>query len=104
MDEKGFMMGAANRCKVTCRRGRRIPRLTHNSSCTWVTVIAAVSAAGVLLPPLTINEGAGHYKGWYSQLGADDIATFSYSPKGCSDQELGMEWLVKNFQPYTVDR
>ncbi|RPB10741.1 hypothetical protein P167DRAFT_465153, partial [Morchella conica CCBAS932] len=65
MDEKGFIMGSASRCKVICRRGRRTPRLTHNGKRTWVTVIEAVSAAGIPLPPMIINEGAGHYQGWY---------------------------------------
>jgi hypothetical protein len=64
MDEKGFMMGSAVRCKVICRRGRRIPCLTHNGSRTWVTIIEAVSAAGVPLPPVITNQGTAYYKGW----------------------------------------
>lgn len=63
MDKKGLMMGSAARCKVICRRGRRIPRLTHNRSRSCVTVIEAVSAAGVPLPPMIINQGTAHYKG-----------------------------------------
>lgn len=101
MDEKGFMMGVANRCKVICKRGRRNPRLTQDGSREWVTVIEGVSAAGIALPPMVINKGEAHYKGWYAKLQEKDEATFGFSPKGWSDRELGLKWLVENFQKYT---
>lgn len=63
MDEKGFMMGIASRCKVICRRGRKNPRLMHSGNREWVTVIEGVSGSGEALPPIVINQGAGHYKG-----------------------------------------
>ena len=103
MDEKGFMMGKGERCKVICRRGRKNPRLTHDGSREWVTVIEAVSAAGVVLPPMLVNKGEAHYMGWYAALRKGDQATFSYSKKGWTDQELGVEWLEKNFEPATVE-
>lgn len=99
MDEKGFMMGVAKRCKVICKKRRRNPRLTHDGSRVWVTVIEAISGDGRTLPPMIINKGDGHYMGWYAALKDSDKAVFGYSPKGWSDQKLGFEWLVKDFEP-----
>jgi len=61
------------------------------------------SAAGVILPPMLVNKGEAHYMGWYAALRKGDQATFSYSKMGWTDQELGVEWLEKNFEPATVE-
>ena len=61
MDEKGFMMGKGERCKVRCRGGRKNPRLTHDGSWEWVTVIEAFCAGRVILPPILVNKGEAHY-------------------------------------------
>ena len=102
MEEKGFMMGVAARCRVICWKGRRNPRLTHSGSREWVTVIESVSAGGVALPPMAINQGAGHYKEWYASITKKEVATFGYSPKEETDSILGMEWLQKNFKVYSA--
>lgn len=102
MDEKGFMMGLAAKVKVVCRAGRRNPRLTHSGNRYWVTVIEAISGAGTPLPPMIINQGTAHYKEWYAGVEGQDIATFSYSPKGWTDSKLGMYWLTDNFEKYTA--
>jgi hypothetical protein len=101
MDEKGFMMGMANKCKVICRRNRNNPHLTHDVSYEWVTVIEGVSAPGKVLLPMVINKGEAHYKGWYANLKCHDIVTFGYLSKGWSDRELGIKWLVDNVQKYS---
>ena len=75
------MMGKGERCKVICGRGRKHPRLTHDGSREWVTVIEAVSAAGIVLLPMLINKGEAHCMGWYAALWKGDWATFSYSKK-----------------------
>jgi hypothetical protein len=102
MDEKGFMMGVAARCKVICRKDRKNPHLTHSGNREWLTVIESVSAAGVPLPPMVINQGAGHYKGWYAGISSKNIATFAFSPKGWTDTFLGIEWLTQNFDKYSA--
>ncbi|RPB02739.1 DDE-domain-containing protein, partial [Choiromyces venosus 120613-1] len=68
MDEKGFTMGKGERCKVIYRRVRKNPRLTHDGSQEWVTVIEAVSAAGIVLPPMLINKGEAHSMGYETWL------------------------------------
>ena len=41
MDEKGFILGTANRAKVIARAGRRPPRTTHDGTRELITVIEA---------------------------------------------------------------
>ena len=103
MDEKGIMMGKGERCKVICRRGRKNSSLRHDGNREWVTVIEAVSAVGVVLPPMLANKGEAHYIGWYAALRKGDQANFSYSKKGWTDQELEVEWLENNFEPAIVE-
>jgi hypothetical protein len=64
MDEKGFRMGIAGKVKVIYRARRRNPHLTHSGNRSWVTVIEAISGTGTPLPPMIINQGTAHYKGW----------------------------------------
>lgn len=97
-------MGASKRCKVICKRGRKNPRLTHDGSREWVTVIETVNSAGDTLPPMIINKGEGHYIGQYAGVKKHNSAMFSYSSKGWTDQKLGLEYLVKNFEQYSVEQ
>ena len=48
----------------------------HDRSQEWVTVIEAVSAAGVVLPPILINKGQAHYMSFYADLPKGDQAPF----------------------------
>ena len=106
MDEKGFILGVSSRSKFVCKAGRRPPRVTQDGTCELITVIEAVSAAQFVLPPMVIYKGAGHYRGWYTELEeseGDGDAKFAYSPKGYTTNELGMEWL-QHFDAWTSDR
>ena len=90
MDEKGFMMGVALRCKVICKKGRRSAKKTQDGSQEWVTVIETLSGDGRVLHPMIINKGQAHYMGWYAKLNRDDVAIFGVSAKGWSNEELGL--------------
>ena len=97
MDEKGFTMGVALRCKVICKKGPRSVKLTQDGSREWVTVIEAISGDGRVLRPMIINKGRAHYMGWYAKLKRHDVATFGVSEKGWSNEELGLWWLKEIF-------
>src|SRR5438046_10107682 len=56
MDEKGFLLGIANKVKVICRRGRKNPRYTCDGSRELITVLECVSAKGDLLPPMIVRS------------------------------------------------
>jgi len=104
MDEKGFMMGVASRCKEICKKGRRTTNLVQDGSREWVTVIECVSGDGSALRPMIINKGQAHYMGWYSKLKKKDLAIFGVSEKGWSNEELGLRWLKELFDSETWDR
>jgi len=101
MDEKGFMLGMALKVRVICRRGRRNPRYTQDGNRELVTVIETVSADGRVLPPMYIYKGVQHLIGWHAAVIKANKATFATSPKGWTDNELGLEYLEKNFNRYT---
>ena len=104
MDEKGFMMGVALRCKVICKKGPRTAKLTQDGSREWVTVIEAISGDGRVLCPMIINKGKAHYMGWYAKLKKKDLASFGVSEKGWSKEALGLRWLKELFDVETRER
>jgi NADH:ubiquinone oxidoreductase subunit len=64
-----------------------------------VTVLEGVSAAGVFLPPLINDKRAAHWMGWHAYVTENEPAYFPYSPKGWTNNELGVEYRVKVFEP-----
>ena len=104
MDEKGFLMGRSTRVKVICKLGRKNTRKTQDGKREIITVIETVSAAGVVLPPMIIYKGQAHYKGWSALVKAGDKAFFAISDKGWTSRSIGLEYLVKNFEPNTTTK
>ena len=88
MDERGSMMGVTLRCKVICRKGPWVARLTQDGSREWITVIEALSGDGCVLRPMIINKGQAQYIGWYAKLKKKDLANFGVSEKGWSTEVL----------------
>jgi len=68
-----------------------------------VTVVECVTADGRVIPPLYIYKGSSHTTGGHAAVKKDDGATFAYSLMGWTDNELGLEWLERNFQKFTKD-
>ena len=102
MDEKGLQMGKSARVKVICVRGRRSPPLQTDGDRELVTAIETIAADGTVLPPMLIYKGKAQYTQWHQHLAEEDKDTiFSCSPKGWTDQVLGVEYLKLLFDPYT---
>ena len=107
MDEKGFMIGLAARCKVIYNQlGHKGPiKVAEDGNRELLTVIECVSASGVVLPPLIIYKGSNHYMGWHQftrQYPEAAEFQFSYSPKGWTSRLLGFEWIKQLFHPSTM--
>lgn len=69
MDEKGFIMGIFDKCKIICKNlGRHNSTIkvgTNVGSQELLTVIEYINAKDSVLPPMIIFKGAGHYMGWH---------------------------------------
>lgn len=66
MDEKGFLMGLADRSKVICSRrgkGEGSIQVAEDGNRESLTVIETVSAGGAILPPLIISRESSISKG-----------------------------------------
>ncbi|KAI1512151.1 DDE superfamily endonuclease [Pyrenophora tritici-repentis] len=82
------------------RRGR--PKAIQPGNREWVTLIAAINAAGWSVPPLLIFAGQYHLSAWYEEDIPRDWA-IAVSDNGWTNNELGVEWL-KHFNAYTKTR
>jgi hypothetical protein len=89
MDDKGFLLGQVLKVKVIICRRNRNSRYCQNGNREMVTVIETVSADGRVLPPMFIYKGSAHLMGWHAAVQQEVKATFAWSPKGWTDQELG---------------
>jgi hypothetical protein len=102
-DEAGFMMGKITTQLVVTgseRRGR--PKAVQPSDREWVTVIAAINAAGWAIPPFLIFAGQYHLSAWYEEDIPRDWA-IAVSDNGWTNNGLGVEWL-KHFNAHTKTR
>jgi hypothetical protein len=103
-DEAGFMMGKITTQLVVTgseRRGR--PKTVQPGDREWVTVIAAINAAGWSVPPFLIFAGKYHLSAWYEEAEIPHNWAIAVSENGWTNNELGVEWL-KHFNAHTKTR
>jgi hypothetical protein len=103
-DEAGFMMGKITTQLVVSgseRRGR--PKAIQPGDREWVTVIAAINAAGWSVPPFLIFAGKYHLSAWYEEEEIPRDWAIGVSDNGWTNNELGVDWL-KHFDAYTKAR
>jgi hypothetical protein len=102
MDEQGFLLGQTLKVKVICCRGRKNPRYTQDGNCEMVKVIECIAADGSVIPPMYIHKGGKHLLGWHAGVQDKEQATFAWSMKGWTDNELELECVEQNFEKYTT--
>ena len=103
VDEKGFLLGQTAKAKVIGRRGKKNPYVKQHGSREMVTLIEAVTASGFVYPPFLITKGKVHTANFFRNLDKkkhSDIL-IAKSAKGWTDDELGMEWLRRVYEPYS---
>ena len=67
-DEAGFMMGKiTTQLVVTASERRGRPKAVEPGNRGWVTLIAAINAAGWAVPPFLIFAGKHHLSAWYEE-------------------------------------
>ncbi|KAK1916404.1 MFS-type transporter clz9 [Pyrenophora teres f. teres] len=102
-DEAGFMMGKiTTKLVVTASERRGRPKTIQPGNREWVTLIAAINAAGWSVPPFLIFAGQYHLSAWYQEDIPRDWA-IAVSDNGWTNNELGVEWL-KHFNAHTQAR
>ena len=82
------------------RRGR--PKAIQPGNREWVTLIAAINAAGWSIPPFLIFAGQYHLSAWYEEDILRDWV-IAVSDNGWTNNKLGVEWL-KHFDAHTKTR
>jgi hypothetical protein len=83
------------------RRGR--PKTVQPSNREWVTVIAAINAAGWSVPPFLIFAGKYHLSAWYEEPEIPRDWAIAVSDNSWTNNELRVNWL-KHFNAYTKAR
>jgi hypothetical protein len=97
-DETGFQMGVGGSVKVVTASERRLkPIGVQPGNREWVTLIAAINAAGWVIPPFLIFKAKNHDQAWYHNPPDWRIGV---SSNGWTTNELGLEWL-KHFIHHT---
>jgi hypothetical protein len=82
------------------RRGR--PKAVEPGNREWVTLIAAINAAGWSVPPFLIFAGQYHLSAWYeAEIPREWV--IAVSDNGWTNNELGVAWL-KHFDTHTKTR
>ena len=117
MDEKGVQLGIGAKIAAIIDREQSSVYSVEDGNRELVTIIEAVSATGAALIPSIIFQGVRRNPEWgrpennpssaryvvisLSQLFTpvnNDLYSVSVSPKGWTDQELGLKWLERDFE------
>ncbi|MDP1994524.1 MAG: transposase [Ignavibacteria bacterium] len=103
-DETGFQMGIISTSKVVTGTGiSGRPRTVQPGNREWVTVIEAVGARGVAIPPLVILEAKWHQESWFENDLPSDWS-ITVSENGWTNNEIGLTWLKTVFDKHTKGR
>ena len=101
MDEKGFAMGVQGSKHVMINKTeKKKPEKSQPGNREWVSLIECISMDGRRLSPWIIFKAKQHQKAWKEVLEAGEIVI---SDKGWTDNEIGLAWLERCFDPETRD-
>ncbi len=103
MDEKGFSMGAIQRANVVISVTERDAFLRQDGNREWVSIIEIISASGESLSSYIIFKATYQQNSWHQQLDSQ-YSKIATSPKGWTDNQLGLLWLREHFEVETAKR
>ncbi|KAF5345707.1 hypothetical protein D9758_013045 [Tetrapyrgos nigripes] len=99
MDEKGIQLGIGRRIAALVDREQKSVYSVQSGNRDLITIVEAVNAKGKALHSSFIFPGMKRDLRWAENN--PDNASISISPNGWTDQELGLMWLEKDFEPNT---
>ena len=108
MDEKGFMLGIVGRSKrifskASYEDGKRRSTIQDGSR-EWITLLACICADGSHIDPCLIYQSASSsiQDSWLQGFDPNSHqASFSSSPSGWTNNDIGLSWLKQVFDPST---
>jgi hypothetical protein len=104
LDEAGFMMGKITaQLVITASERRGWPKAVEPGNREWVTLIAAINAAGWSVPPFLVFAGQYHLSAWYEEAEIPRDWAIAISDNGGTNDKLGVEW-IKHFNAHTKVR
>jgi hypothetical protein len=104
MDEKGAMMGVIGQQRCIISKSEKRPKSLQDGNREWVTLIECISLLGTVLSPYIIFKGKTQLKKWHTkmkELRGNEPYEIGLSETGWTDNELGLNWLMKTFHPET---
>jgi hypothetical protein len=109
MDEKGAMMGVIGHQRCIVSKSNKKPKVAQDGNREWVTLVECVSMIGTVLSPWIIFKGKVQPAKWMAkmkELRKDEefVGHICISDNGWTDNELGVEWLKRCFEPETAKR
>ena len=100
-DEKGITMGRNQiRSVAIVRRSTKQATMMSEGSREFCSVLDTINASGSVIPLFIVWKGKTHRDSYYKK-GDDRDATFAVSPSGYMDDELGLLYISKHFEPHT---
>ena len=103
MDESGFGIGESQSTKVLIPITSRHKNKKIIGKQELVTDIECINAAGEAISPMIIFEGQQLNSGWIPPETPRDWF-FSCSESGWTSNEIGLQWLIKIFEPQSRSR
>lgn len=85
-------------------RTKKVLGSSQDGSREFISLLATISADGTFLPPALIYQGDSYdlQESWVEDFDhSSDQACFGVSPKGWTNDELGVSWLTGLFEPIT---
>ena len=105
MVEKGFAMGIQGKMKIICSKQHR-SLMTADDSREWVSLTECVNVMGEVLKMWIIFKGKYQQKCWMEALEDGHITASEngWTNNGLANNEIGISWLERCFEPETRGR
>jgi DDE superfamily endonuclease/Tc5 transposase DNA-binding domain len=103
MDESGFGVGEEQASRVLIYLDKIQRHKAVLGKQEWISDIECINAAGESLPPLLIFKGRNLNTRWIPANTPQDWH-FAISKNGWTSNEIGLQWLIKVFEPLTREK
>lgn len=100
-DETGFAMRIVATAKVCSSDCSGKPNLTQPGNRGQDTFVECVKSTDLVVPPLIIFKSGSNQTDWYKRPNLPDDWSITPSPNGWISDEISLQWVEKDFEPFT---